>query len=161
MGRLSFFLILSLIKSIIISTGDLLLLGVTAKEPVLFILILMLCSIAFCILIFTLVSCFKTLGKGIAMFLLVIQIGGSGGTFPVQMTPTFFRTINSVIPFTYGINACREAIGGVYMQNLLGDIGALLLFAIIPLIFGIMFKEDINDLLEPLSEKFEKSFLMH
>ena len=161
LGRLSFFLILSLIQSIIISTGDLLLLGVTAKEPVLFILILMLCSIAFCILIFTLVSCFKTLGKGIAMFLLVIQIGGSGGTFPVQMTPTFFRTINSVIPFTYGINACREAIGGVYMQNLLEDIGALLLFAIIPLIFGIMFKEDINDLLEPLSEKFEKSFLMH
>lgn len=161
LGRLSFFLILSLIQSIIISTGDLLLLGVTAKEPVLFILILMLCSIAFCILIFTLVSCFKTLGKGIAMFLLVIQIGGSGGTFPVQMTPTFFRAINSVIPFTYGINACREAIGGVYMQNLLGDIGALLLFAIIPLIFGIMFKEDINDLLEPLSEKFEKSFLMH
>ncbi len=161
LGCLSFFLILSLIQSIIISTGDLLLLGVTAKEPVLFILILMLCSIAFCILIFTLVSCFKTLGKGIAMFLLVIQIGGSGGTFPVQMTPTFFRTINSVIPFTYGINACREAIGGVYMQNLLGDIGALLLFAIIPLIFGIMFKEDINDLLEPLSEKFEKSFLMH
>ncbi len=161
LGRLSFFLILSLIQSIIISTGDLLLLGVTAKEPDLFILILMLCSIAFCILIFTLVSCFKTLGKGIAMFLLVIQIGGSGGTFPVQMTPTFFRTINSVIPFTYGINACREAIGGVYMQNLLGDIGALLLFAIIPLIFGIMFKEDINDLLEPLSEKFEKSFLMH
>ena len=161
LGRLLFFLILSLIQSIIISTGDLLLLGVTAKEPVLFILILMLCSIAFCVLIFTLVSCFKTLGKGIAMFLLVIQIGGSGGTFPVQMTPTFFRTINSVIPFTYGINACREAIGGVYMQNLLGDIGALLLFAIIPLIFGIMFKEDINDLLEPLSEKFEKSFLMH
>ena len=161
LGRLSFFLIMSLIQSIIISTGDLLLLGVTAKEPVLFILILMLCSIAFCILIFTLVSCFKTLGKGIAMFLLVIQIGGSGGTFPVQMTPTFFRTINSVIPFTYGINACREAIGGVYMQNLLGDIGALLLFAIIPLIFGITFKEDINDLLEPLSEKFEKSFLMH
>lgn len=161
LGRLSFFLILSLIQSIIISTGDLFLLGVTAKEPVLFILILMLCSIAFCILIFTLVSCFKTLGKGIAMFLLVIQIGGSGGTFPVQMTPTFFRTINSVIPFTYGINACREAIGGVYMQNLLGDIGALILFAIIPLIFGIMFKEDINDLLEPLSEKFEKSFLMH
>ena len=161
LGCLSFFLILSLIQSIIISTGDLLLLGVTAKEPVLFILILMLCSIAFCILIFTLVSCFKTLGKGIAMFLLVIQIGGSGGTFPVQMTPTFFRTINSVIPFTYGINACRDAIGGVYMQNLLGDIGALLLFAIIPLIFGIMFKEDINDLLEPLSEKFEKSFLMH
>lgn len=161
LGRLLFFLILSLIQSIIISTGDLLLLGVTAKEPVLFILILMLCSIAFCILIFTLVSCFKTLGKGIAMFLLVIQIGGSGGTFPVQMTPTFFRTINSVIPFTYGINACREAIGGVYMQNLLGDIRALLLFAIIPLIFGIMFKEDINDLLEPLSEKFEKSFLMH
>lgn len=160
-GRLSFFLILSIIQSMIISTGDLFILGVTAKEPVLFILILMLCSMAFCVLIFTLVSCFNTLGKGIAMFLLVIQIGGSGGTFPVQMTPTFFRTINSVIPFTYGINACREAIGGVYMPNLVNDIGALLVFALIPLVFGVMFKEKINDRMEPLSEKFEKSFLIH
>lgn len=160
-GRLSFFMVLAIIQSLIISTGDLALLGVTAKNPLLFILVLMLCSIAFCILIYTLVTCFRTLGKGIAMFLLVIQIGGSGGTFPIQMTPTFFRTINSVIPFTYGINACREAIGGVYMQNLLQDIGALLVFAIIPLIFGIIFKSGINDLLDPLSEKFEKSFLMH
>lgn len=160
-GRLSFFLILSIIQSMIISTGDLFILGVTAKEPVLFILILMLCSMAFCVLIFTLVSCFNTLGKGIAMFLLVIQIGGSGGTFPVQMTPIFFRTINSVIPFTYGINACREAIGGVYMPNLVNDIGALLVFALIPLVFGVMFKEKINDRMEPLSEKFEKSFLIH
>ena len=70
-------------------------------------------------------------------------------------------SLQAFIPYVNGINACREAKGGVYMQNLLGDIGALLLFAIIPLIFGIMFKEDINDLLEPLSEKFEKSVLMH
>ena len=55
----------------------------------------------------------------------------------------------------------REAIGGVYMPNLVNDIGALLVFALIPLVFGVMFKEKINDRMEPLSEKFEKSFLIH
>ena len=160
-ARLSFFLVLSLVQSLIISLGDLFLLGVTAKEPGLFIFILALCSATFCVLIFTLVSCFKTLGKGIAMFLLVIQIGGSGGTFPIQMTPSFFRAINAIIPFTYAINACREAIGGVYLKNLLADVKSLLVFAIIALIFGVFFKEKINNKLSPLSEKFEESFLIH
>lgn len=159
-GRLTLFLILSIIQSLIISIGDLVLLGVTAADPFLFISILMLCSVCFSCLIYTLVSVFKTVGKALSMFLLVIQIGGSGGTFPIQMTPTFFKTINSFIPFTYGINACREAIGGVYPPNLYRDCAGLVVFAIIFIIFGTVSKDIINRKLEPLSHRFESSFLM-
>src|SRR3712207_3987794 len=159
-GRLPLFLLLSIIQSLIISIGDLVLLGVSAADPFLFVSILMLCSFTFCCVIYTLVSVFKTVGKAMAMFLLVIQIGGSGGTFPIQMTPTFFRTINSFIPFTYSINACREAIGGVYTYNLYQNLGSLLLFAIGFVVFGTLFKDVINRKLSPLAHRFESSFLM-
>ncbi len=80
-----------------------------------------------------------------------IKIGGSGGTFPIQMTPDFFKAINSVIPFTYGIDACREAVGGIYLPNLMHDIYALLIFMIIPLIASILFKRSINRLGHPMN----------
>lgn len=159
-GRFILFLMLSLIQSLIISLGDLVILGVTAAEPFLFVSVLMLCSLCFSCLIYTLVSVFKTVGKAISMFLLVIQIGGSGGTFPIQMTPTFFKTINSFIPFTHGINACREAIGGVYPPNLYHACGALVIFALISILFGTVTKDLINKKLSPLSHRFESSFLM-
>lgn len=159
-GRMLLFLTLSIIQSVIISLGDFLILGVTAKHAVLFSLILIFCSIVFTIIIYSLVSLFGTIGKGLCVFLLVIQIGGSGGTFPIQMTPNFFKAINSVIPFTYGIDACREAIGGIYLPNLQHDILALTIFMIIPLVVTILFKEPINRLGHPMNKMFNNSFLI-
>lgn len=115
-GPLMIFLVISLVQTIIISLGDFFILGVSAKHPILFTGVLVLSGIVFTVLIYSLVTVFGTVGKGMAIFLLVIQIGGSGGTFPVEMTPMFFRSINSIIPFTYAIGACREAIGGIYPQ---------------------------------------------
>lgn len=76
------------------------------------------------------------------------------------MTPDFFKAINSVIPFTYGINACREAVGGIYLPNLYHDLRALLVFMIIPLVFAILFKGPINRLGHPLNKMFNNSFLI-
>lgn len=159
-GRLALFLTLSILQALVIALGDFLILGVTAKHPVLFTLILVFCSLTFTTIIYSLVSVFGTIGKGIAIFLLVIQIGGSGGTFPVEMTPMFFRRINSIIPFTYGISACREAIGGIYLPNLKRDIISLTIFLLIPLLFCIIFKEPINGLGHPVKKKFHDSFLI-
>ena len=159
-GRLMLFLTLSILQSIIITLGDFFILGVTAKHAFLFGAILVFCSIVFTVIIYSLVSMFGTVGKGICVFLLVIQIGGSGGTFPIQMTPDFFKAINSIIPFTYGIDACREAIGGIYMPNLVHDIRALLIFMIIPLVASILFKGPINRLGHPMNKMFNNSFLI-
>lgn len=159
-GRLLLFLTLAIIQSVIITLGDFFILGITAKHAFLFGAILVFCSIVFTIIIYSLVSLFGTVGKGLCVFLLVIQIGGSGGTFPIQMTPDFFKAINSVIPFTYGIDACREAIGGIYLPNLMHDIRALLIFMIIPLVASILFKGPINRLGHPMNKMFNNSFLI-
>ena len=159
-GRLFLFLTLAVMQSVIITLGDFFILGITAKHAFLFGAILVFCSIVFTIIIYSLVSLFGTVGKGLCVFLLVIQIGGSGGTFPIQMTPDFFKAINSVIPFTYGIDACREAIGGIYLPNLMHDIHALLIFMIIPLVASILFKGPINRLGHPMNKMFNNSFLI-
>ncbi len=159
-GRMLLFLTLAVIQSVIITLGDFIILGVTAKHAFLFGAILVFCSIVFTIIIYSLVSLFGTVGKGLCVFLLVIQIGGSGGTFPIQMTPDFFKAINSIIPFTYGIDACREAIGGIYLPNLMHDIHALLVFMIIPLVASILFKGPLNRLGHPMNKMFNNSFLI-
>lgn len=159
-GRLLLFLTLAVMQSVIITLGDFFILGITAKHAFLFGTILVFCSIVFTIIIYSIVSLFGTVGKGLCVFLLVIQIGGSGGTFPIQMTPDFFKAINSVIPFTYGIDACREAMGGIYLTNLMHDIHALLIFMIIPLVASILFKGPINRLGHPMNKMFNNSFLI-
>lgn len=158
--KLLFFISISIGQSIIIGVGDLVLLGVVVKHPIAFILLLMLTSLTFCTIIYSLVSVFGTAGKAISIFLLVIQIGGSGGTFPVQMTPTFFRTINTYIPFTYAIGASREAVGGIFPQNLIKDVRALLIYFVLALVFAIVFKEKINRLFAKFNEAIHKSSLV-
>lgn len=159
-GRMMLFLTFSAIQTIIIALGDFFIIGVTAKHAVLFSAILVLSGLVFTVIIYSLVSMFSTVGKGLAVFLLVIQIGGSGGTFPVQMTPSFFRAINSIIPFTYGIDACREAVGGVYLPNLRLDLFALVVFLIIPIVSAMLLKEPLNRMGHPMKKMFDGSFLI-
>ncbi|MGO1580874.1 MAG: YhgE/Pip family protein [Peptoniphilaceae bacterium] len=159
-SRLLLFLSLAVIQSLIISLGNLFILGVTMKHPIIFILILAFCSLVFTTIIYSLVSVFGNIGKALCIFLLVIQIGGSGGTFPIQMTPDFFKAINSIIPFTYAIGACREAVGGIYKANLEKDIFALLIFFILAILFCFFFKEPINRLSKPFNDKLNSSSLV-
>ena len=154
------FILLAIIQAMIISFGDFLILGVTAKHPWIFTATLIYCSIVFVTIIYSIVSIFGTVGKGIGVFLLVIQIGGSGGTFPVEMTPSFFRAINSLVPFTYGIEACRETVGGIYMPNLIKDYVILFIMMLVALVFAIFLKEPINRLSKPLKKIFENSFII-
>lgn len=158
-GRMLLFLMLACIQSIIISAGNFLLLGVEADHPWLFTLLMMFFSVCFTSIIYSLVSLFGTVGKGIAVVLLVIQIGGSGGTFPVQMEPLFFRLIHNLIPFTYAIGALREAVGGIYMPNLLHDISILLLFFIVPIVISVLLKDFVKRKTRKLNEKFHSTSL--
>src|SRR5690606_41996029 len=77
-----------------------------------FILFGLLCSFVFIVIVFTLVSVFSDVGKALAIVLLVFQIAGAGGTYPVQLIPEFFQNINPFLPFTYAIDLMREAVGG-------------------------------------------------
>ncbi|MSE24834.1 YhgE/Pip domain-containing protein, partial [Lactobacillus curvatus] len=70
-------------------------------------------------IVYTLVSLFGNVGKALAMVMMVLQIAGGGGTFPIQVTPKFFQAIHPFLPFTYAVDALREAVGGVVPEILI------------------------------------------
>ena len=88
---------------------------------------------------------------------MVIQIAGSGGSYPIQVDPKFFRVLQPYFPFTYGLGGVREAIAGPLISKVLLDIAVLVLFAVIALLIGIFFKQKVCKQVEKFDEKFEES----
>ncbi len=158
-GRGLTFLSLTIIQALIVSLGDIYLLKVQADNIPLFILISVFTSIVFTAIVYSLVSIFGNVGKAIGVVLLVIQVAGSGGTFPIQVTPQFFQNVYPLLPFTYAISAMRETVGGIYMPNLIKDISALAIFIIIFVLFTILFKKPINKITEKVQDRFNESDL--
>lgn len=158
-GKGLFFLMLSLLQTLIIILGDKYLLNVYFDNFIAFLLISLFGALTFTVVIYTLVSVFGNIGKGITIILLVLQISSSGGTFPVEVIPPFFQTINPFLPFTYFIQALREAQGGIVKSNLSHDLTALGIFIIIFICIGVILKPLLNEITHKLSSAFHKSGL--
>lgn len=156
-GKMMLFMSIAIIQAIIVALGDLYLLKIYCVNPGLFVLGSVFTSVIFTIILYSLCSVFGNVGKVLGIVLLVIQIGGSGGTFPIQLTPKFFQTINPFLPFTYAISFAREAIGGVVQSVLIKDIVVLLIYGAIFILISLFLKKPINKLLHGFTESMEKS----
>lgn len=159
-GRGLTFLLIALVQGLIVSIGDIFILGVSPTNPVLFVVISLLISTVFTFIVYSLVSVFGNIGKSLAVILLVIQVAGSGGTFPIQVTPEFFQFVNPLLPFTYAISALRETVAGIYVPNLQKDILALLVFLVTSIILNVLIKGSLNKLLSKFTEKLSKCRLI-
>jgi len=157
LGKYLLFATLAALQGFIASVGDIVVLGVEVKQPVLFIGLAVCYSIIFTAIVYTLVSLFGNVGKAIGVVLLVLQLAGSGGTFPIQVTPDFFQKIHELLPFTYGISAMREAIAGVYYETLAKDLVVLGLFFIFFIFIGVLLKKKANAFLHQFSKKLGES----
>ncbi|MGN2339129.1 YhgE/Pip family protein [Clostridium cagae] len=158
-GKLMLFITLALIQSLIVVIGDLYLLKVYCLNPILLILGMLFTSVVFVSILYSAVSVFGNVGKVIGIVLLVLQIGGSGGTFPIELTPKFFQIIHPFLPFTYAISFAREAIGGVVGEVLIKDIIILVIYAVASILIAVFLKKPINKILEKFTKKFEESGL--
>ena len=156
-GKLLLFLTIAIIQAIIVAVGDLYLLKIYCVNPVLFVIGSVFTSIIFTFILYSLVSVLGNVGKVLGIVLLVIQIGGSGGTFPIQLTPKFFQIIHPFLPFTYAISFAREAIGGVVQNVLMQDVIVLLVYGAIFILISIFLKKPINKLLHGFKESVENS----
>lgn len=135
-GRGLMFIIISLFQTLIITLGDMYVLGTQANSPYRFVLYALLISLLFSSIIYTIVCILGNVGKAVCIVLLVLQLGSSGGTFPIQMTSEFFQTLYPKVPFTYSIGLLREAVGGVYIPAVERDIKILFIYLIIVLVGG-------------------------
>ena len=102
-GRGLLFVIISLLQTLIITLGDMYVLGTQATSPFRFVIFALLISLLFSSIIYTIVCILGNVGKAVCIILLVLQLGSSGGTFPIQMTSKFFQTLYPKVPFTYSI----------------------------------------------------------
>ena len=135
-GRGLLFVIISLFQTLIITLGDMYVLGTQATSPYRFVLYALLISLLFSSIIYTIVCILGNVGKAVCIILLVLQLGSSGGTFPIQMTSKFFQTLYPKVPFTYSIGLLREAVGGVYIPAVERDIKILFIYLIVVLVGG-------------------------
>lgn len=158
-GRYLTFLTIGLLQALIVTVGNVYLLGVYVKEPLFFILLAMFISFVFMTMVYTFVSVFGDVGKALAIILLVLQIAGSGGTYPVVLLPPFFQAIHPFLPFTYGVGILREAVGGIIWSQVFKSIFILLIFVVGCMVLAIFLKGPINKRQEVMMKKSKESGL--
>lgn len=160
-GRLFTFVAVGLMQTLVVTLGDLFLIGVDIPEPFWFVVFGLLISFVFMSIVYTVVSVFGDVGKSMAIVLLVLQIAGSGGTYPVALLPKFFQAINPYLPFTYAVDLMREAVGGIVWERAIHDIIFLVLVGIGFMIFGALLKKPINKRSHKLMRKSRETGLFH
>jgi putative membrane protein len=156
-GRLLIFLLIGLIQSTIIGLVDLYVLGVQCTEsPFLFMLACWFSSLIYVMLIFTLTISFGDVGKAIAVILMVIQVAGSGGTFPIELAPDVFRNLYPMLPFVHTMDALRECIAGMYKNVYWDELGVLAMYLVPILILGLLLRRPVEKLNLYIEEKLEE-----
>ena len=135
-GRWLLFVALGELQGLICCLGDLAL-GIQCVSPALFVLAGLVESFVYVNLIYAFSVAFKHVGKALCVLLVILQIPGSAGTYPIEMMPGFFQAIHPWLPFTYGIDAMREAVAGAYGSYFATNLLMLLLFLVPALVVGV------------------------
>lgn len=159
-GRYLFFFVLSQIQAAVIVTGDLYILKVQCLHPGMLYLTGALTAFTFSLLIYSLALSFGDVGKAIVVVIMVMQIAGSSGTFPIELLPAIYQKIYRFFPFPYAIDAMRECICGMYGNYYWQQIGFLLLFAAAALVIGLLVRRPFMGLNRFMEEKLEETELL-
>ena len=159
-GRLLLLLCIGFLQSALICLGDLYFLGIQCEHPALFVVAGCFSSLVYVNIIYALTVSFGDIGKAIAVVIMVMQVAGSGGTFPIQCAPAFFQKVYPLLPFVHSMNAMRECIAGFYGMNYWIDLGKLALFLIPSLLLGLVLRKPIIKMNDSFTEKLESTHLI-
>ena len=159
-GRYLFFFLLSQIQAAVIVTGDLYLLKIQCLHPGLLYLTASLTAFTFSLLIYSLAIAFGDVGKAVVVVIMVMQIAGSSGTFPIELLPEIYQKIYRFFPFPYAIDAMRECICGLYGDYYITQLAFLLLFAAAALLIGLLVRRPLMGLNHFMEEKLEETELL-
>lgn len=140
-GRYLLFFVLGQIQALVVVLGDIYLLHCQILDKGLFWFTASLTSFVFTLLVYSLTLSFGDIGKAVAVVIMVIQIAGSGGTFPIELLPSIYRNIYIFFPFPYAINAMRETIGGMYGNMYVKSLLQLMIFAAAALVLGLVIRK--------------------
>ena len=137
-GRYILFFLMGQLQTLITYTGCMFYVQVNVEHPILLYIGCAVTSFSYTFLLYSLTYAFGSVGEAICVVLMVIQVAGSGGTFPVEVLPGFFQVLYRFMPFAYGFNALREAVAGLYQHDYLWAILGLLAYVVISFLIGLI-----------------------
>lgn len=159
-GRYLIFLLAAILQTTIIVLGDFYLLGIQCEHKVSFYLASLFTSLVFSLLIYSLVNAFGDIGKCLAVVIVVIQIAGSSGTYPIELLPQFFKRAYLFFPFPYAINALRECIGGMYGHDYSYYLLQLSVFLLVALVIGLIIRKAFAGINHFIEKRMEDTGMM-
>ena len=157
-GKSVIFLIMGLLQSCVTIIGAHIL-GIYIANEAMFILSCLTVSGVFMILVYSLVSALGNVGKAVAIVLLVLQISGTGGIYPVEIMSPIFNILNPYLPMTYAITLIREAQLGLIWSNFIPALIILFALGIVTVIVSIIIKEKADKATHYFENKLEESGL--
>lgn len=153
-GKMLTFITLAAIQGFIVAMGNKFILGVYTINFPLMLIFSVVSSITFVIITYTLVALFSKFGNALSIVFMILQLAGSGGSYPIQVDPLIFRILQPFFPFTYSIGGFREAIGGPLISSVLLDFVMLILMSIVFILIGFFLKSPLHKKIG----KFDKNF---
>lgn len=96
----------------VVECGIMMMCGLTVDHVPSFFATTILFGLASMAVVMFLSMTFDNPGRFVAMVLLMLQLGGSGGTFPMEVTMKFYNVIHWYLPMTYSILGLRDSISG-------------------------------------------------
>lgn len=137
-GRYQLFFLIGMIQALVTGLGCIYYIGIQCPYPGLFLLACCVCSLNFTMMNYALVYALDNIGMAASVIIMVIQVAGSGGVYPIDVLPGIFQTLYKFMPFHYGMDMLRETIAGryenVYWKNLAVMAAMCVLFAVLGMV---------------------------
>ena len=159
-GRYITFFLIGQAQALLITLGDLFFIGIQCLHPFKFWFASAFTSFVFTMITYSLTVAFENVGEAAAVVIMVIQVAGAGGTFPIQCLPTVYQAIYKYLPFTYAMDALRECVGGTYSWYYWKCILALFVYVLICLFIGLVVAKPCRKLNAIVDKSKEKSEVM-
>lgn len=161
LGRWRLYLGIGLAQALIVAIGDLLYCWIDCPHPILFTLAVLITGFTFATINFCLRFVFNKIGLVLSVVFILLQVGGSGGTYPIHVLPPIFQKIYPLMPFHYSMDAMRECVAGMYDHTYLKCIGALLLTSAIFIAASLVLYKPVRHMMKKTEDKLEECPLLN
>ena len=159
-GRFTMFFLVGMAQALVTAFGCLYFVGIQCVEPARFVLACCLCSLNFAMMNFALVYALDNIGMALAVIIMVLQVAGSGGSYPVHVLPALFQKLYPFMPFHYGMDMLRETVGGMYGHTYRNCALILLGMCVLFTVFGLLVYYPARKLNAAIAESKERSGIM-
>ena len=159
-GRYILFFLIGQLQTLLTVLGDLYYVGIQCLHPFKFWLAAATASFVFTLFIYSLTVAFGNVGEALAIVVMVIQVAGAGGTFPMEVLPQIYQDLYHYLPFPYAMDALRETVGGLYHNYYWECIRNLLLYIPVSAFIGLVCGKPFEKLNHKIEENKEDSGVM-